>query len=105
MKNKTLGMLSICRKAGKLKPGFDPAANSLGRDAALVAFSADASPKTKERMAEKALRAGVACLTLPFTADEIGYATGKRVVVLAITDEGLARQVSRLAGGSNEEVM
>lgn len=99
MKNKALGMLGICQKAGKLKPGFDPAAYSLGRDAALVAFSADASPKTKERMEKKAVQSGVACLTLPFTADEIGYATGKRVVVLAITDEGLARQVSRLVGG------
>jgi ribosomal protein L7Ae-like RNA K-turn-binding protein len=103
--DKTLGMLSLCKKAGKLKAGFDPAALSLGRDAALVVFSADASPKTKDRMAQKAADAGIPCVTLPQTADEIGFATGKRVVVLAVTDEGMARQVLRLTGEQNKEVM
>jgi len=98
-----LGVLALCRKAGKLRAGFDPAADSLGRDAALVVFSADASPKTKERMTRKAERAGVACLTLPHTADEIDFATGKRAVVLAVTDAGLAELVKARAGADWKE--
>ena len=103
MKGDSLGVLAVCRKAGKLKAGFDPAADSLGRDAALVLFSADASPKTKERMSHKAERAGVACLTLPHTADEIDFAIGKRAVVLAITDAGLAELVKARAGADMKE--
>jgi ribosomal protein L30E len=56
-------------------------------------------------MAQKAADAGIPCVTLPQTADEIGFATGKRVVVLAVTDEGMARQVLRLTGEQNKEVM
>lgn len=104
MKGNPMGMLAICRKAGKLKAGFDPAADSLGRDAALIVFSADASPKTKERMELKAARAGVECITIPYTADEIDFAVGKRAVVLSITDKNLARQVSLLTEEHNEEV-
>ena len=103
MKGDPLGMLAVCRKAGKLKAGFDPAAGSLGRDAALIVFSADASPKTKDRMTAKAARAGVACVTLPNTADEIDYAVGRRAVVFAITDAGLARSIALRAGGNQKE--
>jgi len=103
VKGDPLGMLSVCRKAGKLKAGFDPAAESLRRDAALIVFSADASPKTKDRMTAKAARAGVACLTLPHTADEIDYAVGRRAVVLAITDAGLAREIAARAGADLKE--
>ncbi len=104
MKGEPLGILAICRKAGKLKAGFDPAADSLGRDAALVVFSADASPKTKERMEMKAQRAGVVCRTIPYTADEIDFAVGRRAVVLAVTDPGLARQILLRTDEQNEEV-
>lgn len=104
MKGDPLGMLAICRKAGKLKAGFDPAADSLGRDAALIVFSADASPKTRERMEFKAKRAGVECAVLPYTADEIDFAVGKRAVVMSVTDKNLARQVRLLTEEHNEEV-
>ncbi|MBR6736673.1 MAG: hypothetical protein IKL92_07425 [Oscillospiraceae bacterium] len=104
MKGNPMGMLAICRKAGKLKAGFDPASDSLGRDAALIVFSSDASPKTIERMEFKAKRAGVKCVTLPFTSDEIDFAVGKRAVVLAITDKNLAGQISLMTDEHNKEV-
>ena len=43
-------MLSICRKAGKIKMGFDPVENSLYEDAYLVVFAQNASKNTVERM-------------------------------------------------------
>ena len=97
VRDEILGMLALCRKAGRLKAGFDPAEVALGRDAALIVFAADASPKTKKRMSEKAERVGVPCLTLMSTADDIDYVTGKRAVVLAITDKGFAGAIMKRA--------
>lgn len=51
-----LGLLGICRKAGKIKLGFDPVAEVLGKGACLLVFSSDISPKTKERMLKKSRR-------------------------------------------------
>jgi ribosomal protein L7Ae-like RNA K-turn-binding protein len=102
VKDDILGMLALCRKAGRLKAGFDPAEGALGRDAALIVFAADASPKTKKRMSEKAERAGVPCLALMSTADDIDYVTGKRAVVLAVTDKGFAGAIMKRADAEQQ---
>ena len=71
MKGNILGLLGICRKAGKLRLGFDPVAEGLGKDVRLLLFSNDISPKTKERMLQKASESPAASLTLPYSADEL----------------------------------
>ena len=68
MKGNILGLLGICRKAGKLRLGFDPVAEGLGKDVRLLLFSNDISPKTKERMLQKASGSPAASLTLPYSA-------------------------------------
>ena len=90
MKGNILGLLGICRKAGKLRLGFDPVAEGLGKDVRLLLFSNDISPKTKERMLQKASG------SLPYSADELLAGLGKRVAVLAVTDRGLADRIKEL---------
>ena len=94
--NRLLGLLGICRKAGRLKLGFDPVAQSLGKDACLLIFSGDISPKTKGRMLKKAGGLDIKSLTLAETSDDIWRAVGKRVAVMAITEEGLAKRAAEL---------
>lgn len=96
MKGNLLGLLGICRKAGKLKLGFDPAAASLGRDAQALLFTADVSSKTKARMLKKAQGLPVGVLELDETSDALHHAIGKRVAVMAITDKGLAERAAAL---------
>ena len=96
MKGNLLGLLGICRKAGKLKLGFDPVAASLGKGAELLLFTQDISPKTKARMLKKAETQQVRILSLKETSDTVEKAIGKRVAVMAITDRGLADKATLL---------
>lgn len=82
--------------------GFDAAAQSLGRDAELVVFACDASEKTIRRMQHKALPHKVPACTIPHTEDEIWRTTGKRAVVMTITDKSLAAQLAALT--NREEI-
>ena len=96
MRGNLLGLLGICRKAGKIKLGFDPAAATLGRDAQALLFTADVSPKTKSRLLKKAEGLPVMTLELRETSDDLYRAIGKRVAVMAITDKGLAERAAEL---------
>jgi ribosomal protein L7Ae-like RNA K-turn-binding protein len=102
MKSNALAWICLCRKAGKIKMGFDAAAQSLGRDAALVVFACDASENTKRRMQQKALLYKVPVCTLPHTEDEIWRTTGKRAVLMTIIDKRLAAQLAALT--NREEI-
>ncbi len=104
MKSNLLGLLGICRKAGKLKLGFDPAAASLGRDAQLLLFAADISPKTRLRMLKKAEGLPVKSLDLVETSDAVYDAIGKRVAVMAVTDMGLAERAAALHSAGQQAI-
>ncbi|MBQ2751494.1 MAG: hypothetical protein IJF25_02880 [Oscillospiraceae bacterium] len=91
-----LGLLGLCRKAGRIKLGFDPVEKVLGAGACLILFSSDVSPKTKQRMLKKAEVFNVDHITLSETSDDIWYAIGKRTAVMAITDQGFAKRAAEL---------
>ena len=95
-KGNLLGLLGICRKAGRIKLGFDPVLEGLANGPCLIIFSSDISPKTKERMIKKAEGFNAEHITIAETSDEIWYALGKRVAVMAITDRGLAQRAVEL---------
>ncbi|HWP50518.1 MAG TPA: hypothetical protein VN626_02360 [Clostridia bacterium] len=103
MKGNLLGLLGICRKAGKLKLGFDPAVASLGRDAQLLLFTADISSKTRLRMLKKAEGTAVKSLDLSETSDAVYVAIGKRVAVMALTDKGLAERAAALHSAGQQK--
>ena len=96
MKGNLLSLLGICRKAGKVRLGFDPVLEGLGKDVQLLLFSSDVSEKTRERMLFKAQSLCRRSISLPYTADELHRGIGKRVAVLAITDRGLADAIARM---------
>ena len=95
-KGSLLGLFGICRKAGRIKLGFDPVLESLNDGACLLIFSSDVSPKTKERMLKKSAGFSVDTITINETSDDIWYSLGKRVAVMAITDRGLAKKAIEL---------
>ena len=89
MNEPCLSFLSLCRKAQKLKIGFDSVEKTL-KDSQIILFASDVSPKTKERMIKKAEKFKVPNVSLPFTAEDIYIDVGKPAAVLSIIDKGLA---------------
>lgn len=96
MNHKLFGLLGICRKANRIKLGFDPVVAALENEAVLILFAQDVSPKTKERLLFKAARYNRPHRDLSCTADELDLAIGKRVAVLAVTDRGLAQKIAAI---------
>lgn len=101
MGNKQAGILSLCKRAGKLVLGFDVVKESVQKgNAQLVLFARDVSPKTAQDLCFYAKGAGVRCMKVEYSMDELWYLVGKRAGVAAITDRGLA---GKLMGETIEE--
>ncbi|MCH5192457.1 MAG: ribosomal L7Ae/L30e/S12e/Gadd45 family protein [Oscillospiraceae bacterium] len=91
--NKLLGLLTMCRKAGKLQMGFDAMKEALaGGKAKAVVIAADVSPKTEKEARFFADKSGVPVRKTGTTLDEIFMGLGKRAGVLTICDEGFAKK-------------
>jgi len=91
--NKLLSNLSLCRKAGFLKMGFDPAWDSIGKGACLILFASDVSLKTKERMEFQADKMNVRTRTIPHTTEEIFAVVGKKIAVMSLTNKAFADKI------------
>lgn len=91
--NKLMGLLSLCRKAGKLKIGFEPVREAAeAGEARLVLYAADFSPRSRERM-ERALAEGADPpeeLVTGFSMEELAQVCGKLAGVVAVIDDGFA---------------
>lgn len=91
--NKLMGLLSLCRKAGKLKIGFEPVREAAeAGEAQLVLYAADFSPRSRERM-ERALAEGADPpeeLVTGFSMEELAQVCGKLAGVVAVIDDGFA---------------
>lgn len=98
MTNKLLSNLSLCRKAGFLKMGFDPAWESIGKGACLILFASDVSPKTRERMEFQAGRMNVRTCTIPHTSEEILAVVGKKIAVMSLTNKAFADKIHAVSG-------
>ncbi len=96
--SKLLSNLSLCRKAGFLKMGFDPVWESIGRGANLILFASDISPKTKERMEFHAQKMNVRTLTIPHATAEIFAVVGKNIAVMSLTNKPFAEKILAMAG-------
>lgn len=97
MKDKLLGTLGICRKAGKLIMGFDPVAEAIALDQiCLVLLAEDLSPKSAKELVFIAEKKQVPFCTPPILMDEIWSRLGRRSGILGVTDQGLATAVRRI---------
>lgn len=94
MTEKTLSYFGLCRRAGKLALGHDAVAEAVrtGR-AKLCLLTQDASPRHKREL--EAARNAVAIRLLPVTSQELSFSIGKKVCVLAVTDEGFAKTIQK----------
>lgn len=96
MADKVLSLLGLCRRAGKLTPGFDAAVlDAKAGKAALLLAAADISEKTFKNLRYEGDRAEIPTLRLPCTLAETGRACGVKAGVLAVTDEGFAKAVCK----------
>jgi ribosomal protein L30E len=97
--NKTVNLLAICRKAGKLVMGFDASKEAMlsGR-ASVVLLASDLSPGTGKEIRFFAARARLPVLSANASMDEIFRGTGKKAGVLTVCDDGLVDRFAELAG-------
>lgn len=91
------GLLTICRKAGRISMGLEPAKSAVqgGRASGLLVCT-DASTRSKKEAAFYAQRAGLSCLEIPFTKLEMGQCIGRAAGVLAVCDDGFFRRIQAL---------
>ena len=97
MSSNALQLLGICNKAGKAAVGEEPvgAAARAGK-ARLILVASDAAGHTARRAASFSAAGKCACITVPFTREEMGAMLGRQVCALAaITDVCLAQSFVR----------
>lgn len=95
MNNKRLlSVLGLCRKAGKIKYGFDSVKNALIKnEVRLIVFASDISEKTKEKTERLAAAQNIKTVDAQFTMSELAHALGleKNTAIAAICDKGFAK--------------
>ena len=92
-------ILGLCRKAGRLAVGHDAVIEAVRNGtAAQILLTSDASDRHKKEIA--ALNFPGETLFLPDTMDYVGFYTGKRCCIYAVTDAGFAASVKKKTGGT-----
>ncbi|MBQ6416282.1 MAG: ribosomal L7Ae/L30e/S12e/Gadd45 family protein [Butyrivibrio sp.] len=106
-KEKLLGTLGLCQRAGKLKSGEFAVLEAIRKKTAvMVIVSNDASDNTKKEFSDKCNYYKVP-IYFYGNMDELGHAIGKDVrTSLAITDAGFAKTLIKnlLSEKSTEEM-
>lgn len=98
------GILGLCRRAGKLAMGFDPAVDAIMKaNALLILVANNCAQRTLRNIKRLARENGVEIRELPLSIDEIGYAVAKRAGVLAVCDQNFASKIINLLN-ENEEI-
>ena len=101
--NKALSMLSIAAKAGKVMSGGFQVEKSLQEyKAHLVVIAKDASDNTKKKFIQKCDFYKIPCFILE-NSTILGKSIGKEErVVVAVTDESLAKQIINVINSSKD---
>lgn len=96
MTDKTLSLLGLSRRAGKLTAGFDAAVQAAkDKKAVLLLAAADISEKTFKNLKYEGDRAGIETLRLQRTIEETGRACGVKAGVFAVEDEGFSKAIRK----------
>ena len=92
-----LRFLGLAKKAGKLALGEEPVGAAARANACkLMLIAEDAAGNTIHRSAHFAQYGNIPRLTLPYSKEELGQATGRTsVALLAITDIGFADSLAQ----------
>ncbi len=92
IREKLIGILSICRKAGRIKLGFDATKDAMTRKMAkAVLICEDLSPKSEKEVRFFAEKSQVKVLKMSLKQDEVYFGLGKKVGIVAVCDDGFAK--------------
>ena len=98
MDNKLLNMLGLCRRAGKLSLGFDPAVGSVIKgESGLILMAADISAKSEKEARFKLSEYDIDIIKLESNGADMGAAVGKAVKIAAVCDSSFAKRIRELA--------
>lgn len=98
-KEKLFGLLTICRKAGRMTMGFDSVKESILTGKAKAVFLAsDISAKTEKEVRFFAGQKAVPVYPLEASIAEIEFSVGRKAGVIGICDEGFAKKMAELIG-------
>ncbi len=102
-KHKLLGLLGLCRRAGRLVTGFDAVIALCEEPSVLLMVAQDASPRTVKELRFHVKQQPL--YTAPLTKEEIAAALGlqKPVAVMATADEGFAKAMRQYLTDTKEE--
>lgn len=95
--NKLIQTVTLCKKMGKLILGFDLVKKAMitGK-AQLVLLACDLSPKTIKEAGYLCQQFDTPICHTPLTLDEYWYLIGKRVGVIAVTDQHFAKKLETI---------
>ena len=90
--DKALNYMSLARKAGRIELGEEPVGGAArAQHARLVVVATDASDHTRRRAKSFVAGTNQACITAPYTKDEMGEAVGRQsLAIAAFTDPAMA---------------
>ncbi len=96
MNNNKMGLVTMCRKAGKLQMGMDMAKDACRNGTAYGVFVADdLSAKSLKEVKFICSKYSVSLYSLNMVMDDIWAELGKRTGILAITDKGFCKSCAK----------
>ena len=94
---KLTGILSICRKAGKMEIGFATMKELLPtKKISGVIVTTDISPKSSKEVHFFCQKYHVPVCNLPMTMEEIGLTIGRKAAVIGVLDAGFFDRINQL---------
>lgn len=95
--NKTLSLLTICAKAGKLKLGMDPVKDVCrSGEACCVLVAQDISPKSLKEVKFFCRQENVKMFSLDATIDDVWSSLGKKAGIIGVLDRGFTKKLSTM---------
>ncbi len=92
--NKTLSLMGICRKAGRLLPGHDVSFDAVrSGKAKLIILTSDASSRHEKELEAACFGGNV--VRLGVSAEEAAPFIGKKSCIFAVTDAGFAQAIEK----------
>ncbi len=96
MNNNKTGLITICKKAGKLAVGMDMVKKVCTEGAAAAVFiTTDISEKSFKEVRYVCAKNGVKLYRLEMTMDDMWYGLGKKAGIIAMTDAGFAKSCAK----------
>lgn len=94
-KKKTLNLLGLAQRAGKLATGFDAVKLALNKNQVkLIIIGSDVSQNTKDKLTFLLRKKKIETIKI-FSSQEITQALGKERKLVAVTDSGFSKAIKK----------